>query len=96
MVDREVPLYQARKIAQSDVVLDPSGFFVIEVGKEGIRVEYTFDQSDHFADLKWLGDKFRNAKRTSLLLMLLRPISGYDDNRNFAADFPDLPQGLDP
>jgi len=40
MVDREVPLYVARKVAEKDVVLDPAGFFVIEVGREGIRVEF--------------------------------------------------------
>jgi hypothetical protein len=40
MVDREVPLYVARKTAEKDVVLDPAGFFVIEVGKEGVRVEF--------------------------------------------------------
>jgi hypothetical protein len=40
MVDREVPLYVARKTAEKDVVLDPVGFFVIEAGAQGIRVEF--------------------------------------------------------
>jgi len=40
MVDREVPLYAARKTAEKDVILDPAGFFVIEVSGVGIRVEY--------------------------------------------------------
>jgi hypothetical protein len=40
MVDREVPLIEAKKTAQKDVRLDPNGFFVIEVNTQGIRVEY--------------------------------------------------------
>ena len=42
MVDKEVPLIKAEKIAQKDVILDPNGFFVIELDrkKSEIRVEY--------------------------------------------------------
>lgn len=40
MVDREVPLIKAKKTKEKDVILDPSGFFVIEVYDEGIRTEY--------------------------------------------------------
>ena len=42
MVDKEVPLIEAKKIAQRDVRLDPGGFFVIEIDRKqkNIRVEY--------------------------------------------------------
>ena len=42
MVDKEVPLINATKTPRKDVVLDPEGFFVIEVDKKQkkIRVEY--------------------------------------------------------
>ncbi|KYK23937.1 hypothetical protein AYK25_00800 [Thermoplasmatales archaeon SM1-50] len=40
MVDREVPLIKAKKTVEKDVVLDPNGFFVIEVDAKQIRVEY--------------------------------------------------------
>ena len=42
MVDKEVPLIIAKKISEKDVILDPNGFFVIEVNKKqkDIRVEY--------------------------------------------------------
>lgn len=42
MVDKEVPLIEARKAAQKDIRLDPGGFFVIEVDRKqrDIRVEY--------------------------------------------------------
>jgi hypothetical protein len=40
MVDREVPLIKATKTKEKDVILDPQGFFVIEVDVKGIRVEY--------------------------------------------------------
>ena len=42
MADKKVPLYKAEKIPKKDVVLDPSGFFVVEVdkNKNEIRVEY--------------------------------------------------------
>jgi hypothetical protein len=40
MVDKEIPLIQAKKTPEKDVVLDPNGFFVIEVYDKGIRVEY--------------------------------------------------------
>ena len=40
MVDREVPLIKAKKTPQKDVILDPKGFFVIELNDEEIRVEY--------------------------------------------------------
>ena len=42
MADKVVPLIKARKIPQKDVVLDPNGFFVIEIDKKKneIRVEY--------------------------------------------------------
>jgi len=42
MVDKEVPLIEAKKIPRKDVMLDPNGFFVIEIDrkKKEIRVEY--------------------------------------------------------
>ncbi len=42
MADKEVPLINAKKTPRKDVVLDPEGFFVIEVDKKQkkIRVEY--------------------------------------------------------
>ncbi len=40
MVDKEVPLIEAKKTPRKDVVLDPNGFFVIEVYDKGIRVEF--------------------------------------------------------
>jgi len=42
MVDKEVPLIKAKKLPQKDVILDPNGFFVIEINKKQneIRVEY--------------------------------------------------------
>ena len=42
MVDKEIPLIKAVKTPQRDVILDPNGFFVIELNKENkeIRVEY--------------------------------------------------------
>ena len=40
MVDNEVPLIKAKKTPQKDVILDPKGFFVIELHDEEIRVEY--------------------------------------------------------
>lgn len=40
MVDKEVPLIRAEKTPQKNVILDPKGFFVIEVHENEIRVEY--------------------------------------------------------
>jgi hypothetical protein len=40
MVDSEVPLIKAEKTKEKDVILDPNGFFVIEVDAQTIRVEY--------------------------------------------------------
>jgi hypothetical protein len=40
MVDKEIPLIEAKKTLQKDVKLDPAGFFVIEVYAKGVRVEY--------------------------------------------------------
>jgi len=42
MADKEVPLIKAKKIPQKDVILDPNGFFVIEIDRNHneIRVEY--------------------------------------------------------
>ena len=42
MADKEVPLIIAEKIARKDVLLDPAGFFVIELDRKEkqIRVEY--------------------------------------------------------
>jgi len=40
MVDREIPLIKATKTKEKDVILDPHGFFIIEVDAKGIRVEY--------------------------------------------------------
>jgi hypothetical protein len=40
MVDKEIPLIEAKKTPEKNVQLDPNGFFVIEVYPKGIRVEY--------------------------------------------------------
>ena len=42
MDDKKVPLINAKKNPQKDVILDPNGFFVIELDnkKNMIRVEY--------------------------------------------------------
>jgi len=40
MVDKEVPLIKAKKTMEKDVILDPNGFFFIEVYDKGIRIEY--------------------------------------------------------
>jgi hypothetical protein len=42
MADKEVSLIEAKKTQQKDVILDPAGFFVIEVQKKQkkILVEY--------------------------------------------------------
>ena len=40
MVDKVVPLVEAEKTSQKDVKLDPKGFFVIELKRKKIRVEY--------------------------------------------------------
>ena len=42
MADKEIPLIKAKKISQKDVILDPNGFFVIELDRiqDDIRVEY--------------------------------------------------------
>ena len=42
MVVKEVPLIRAKKTSEKDVILDPNGFFVIEIEKKQkqIRVEY--------------------------------------------------------
>jgi dihydropteroate synthase len=40
MVAREVPLIKAKKTMEKDVILDPHGFFVIEVNAKEIRIEY--------------------------------------------------------
>jgi hypothetical protein len=40
MIDKEIPLIEAKKISEKDVKLDPQGFFVIEVYAKGVRVEY--------------------------------------------------------
>jgi dihydropteroate synthase len=40
MVDKVVPLIEAKKTSGKNVILDPQGFFVIEVYNKGIRVEY--------------------------------------------------------
>jgi len=42
MVVKEVPLIHAKKTSEKDVILDPNGFFVIEVDKKQkqIRAEY--------------------------------------------------------
>jgi len=42
MVEKKIPLIKAEKTPEKDVVLDPNGFFVIELDKtqKQIRVEY--------------------------------------------------------
>ena len=42
MSEREIPLIKSEKIPKKDILLDPNGFFVIEIDKKlsEIRVEY--------------------------------------------------------
>ena len=42
MVEKKIPLIKAEKIKEKDVILDPNGFFVIEIDRKEkqIRVEY--------------------------------------------------------
>lgn len=42
MVNKKVPLIKAKKTPEKDVILDPNGFFIIEVDRKQnrIRVEY--------------------------------------------------------
>lgn len=42
MADKEVPLIEAKKTPEKDVILDSAGFFVVELDrrKNEIRVEY--------------------------------------------------------
>ena len=40
MIEKHIPLVKATKNAQKDVLLDPHGFFVIEVRDDSIFVEY--------------------------------------------------------
>ena len=42
MADKEIPLIRAKKTPGKNVILDPNGFFVIEVDRKqkDIRVEY--------------------------------------------------------
>lgn len=40
MVDKEVPLIKAEKTPQNKVILDKQGFFIVEIVKNEIRVEY--------------------------------------------------------
>lgn len=37
---KEVPTINAKKTLKKDVILDPNGFFVIEIADNQIRVEY--------------------------------------------------------
>jgi len=42
MDKKEIPLFKAKKTPKKDIMLDPNGFFVIEIDKKDseIRVEY--------------------------------------------------------
>ena len=40
MVKKDIPVIQAEKTKRTDVILDPKGFFVIEVRDNAIFVEY--------------------------------------------------------
>lgn len=42
MAERKIPLIKAKKTPRKDVILDPNGFFVIEIDhkQKDIRVEY--------------------------------------------------------
>ena len=40
MIKKDIPLIEAEKTAEKDVLLDPNGFFVIEVRDNAIYVEY--------------------------------------------------------
>ena len=40
MENKDIPVIVAEKTSQKDIVLDPRGFFIIEVVNDVIRVEY--------------------------------------------------------
>ena len=42
MVEKKIPLIKAKKTPRKDVILDPNGFFVIEIDRKQkeIRIEY--------------------------------------------------------
>lgn len=40
MMEKEIPLIKAKKTKEKDVILDPNGFFIIEIYGKGIRIEY--------------------------------------------------------
>lgn len=40
MVDRIIPIINAKKTLRKDVILDPNGFFIINLINRQIRVEY--------------------------------------------------------
>ena len=40
MPDKEIPLIKAEKTPRKNVILDPKGFFIIELYKGEIKVEY--------------------------------------------------------
>jgi dihydropteroate synthase len=79
MVDKEVPLIEARKTSQKDVKLDPGGFFVIEIGRKQkkIRVEYFSnvyrDGKIVSGDLKMV---FQGDKANALCDTIVRHVSG--------------------
>jgi len=40
MVDKIIPIIKAKKTLKKNIILDPNGFFIIEVYNTEIRVEY--------------------------------------------------------
>ena len=40
MKDEEIPMFKAEKTKQKYIKLDPNGFFIIEIIKDKIRVEF--------------------------------------------------------
>jgi hypothetical protein len=40
MKDKIIPIIKASKTLKKDVILDPNGFFIIEINNNEIRVEY--------------------------------------------------------
>ena len=77
MVDKEVPLVKAEKTLRKDIVLDPRGFFVIELYKKEIRVEY---YSNVYKDDRIVSGKlekvFQGKKADALCDTIVRHVPG--------------------
>ena len=40
MTDKIIPIIKAKKTLKKDIILDPNGFFIIELYNKEIKVEY--------------------------------------------------------